>query len=197
MCVLNIVSHAHARTQARNCIKTVLAAAAGVSTDVVFLELTAGSVVVTYEILLASAAAAQTSRDGLVAGPLASSTTLQTALTNQFDADGVTTAPAVEVQALEPPQTLSVADTAASPAPPPSEEEEGSMAIIIIVAAACGLVLGVAVLVCLCKSRRKSDEAGAHVFGKRHKVMQPTSTVVGRAGAGGVHSSHVSVGFSV
>ena len=74
---------------AQESIKAVLAAEAGVSTAAVTLTLTSGSVLVTAEIFVASPAAAETASTDLAKGVLKNSASLETALTEQFEADGV------------------------------------------------------------------------------------------------------------
>ena len=80
----------------------VLAAEAGVTTDAVSLTITSGSVVVAAEIYVADAATATTTSSTLSTGILASASALDTALTAQFTADGLSTA-IVSVEALVAP----------------------------------------------------------------------------------------------
>ena len=80
-------------------IKAVLAAEAGVSTSDVILTITAGSVLVSAEIYVATQAAATTATSDLSTGVLATSASLETALTTQFQTDGVPTA-TLQVQAI-------------------------------------------------------------------------------------------------
>ena len=81
---------------AQESIKAVLAADAGVSTSAVRLTLTAGSVLVAVEIFVASQAAADQASTTLVTGVVSDSASLQTALQQQFEADGLNTSVVVE-----------------------------------------------------------------------------------------------------
>lgn len=76
---------------AKESIKAVVAEGAGVSTSAVELTFTAGSVLVTAEIFVASAAAAETATSDLTTGILKDSTSLETAITTQFKTDGLPT----------------------------------------------------------------------------------------------------------
>jgi len=129
----------------------VLAEGAGVSADAVLLTLTAGSVVVRYEVMLASAADAAASRDSLITGPLATPAALQTALTDRFAADGVDSAPAVEVQALTPPVAVSV------------EADDGDDSGVLFGSIAGGVGGVIAVVVCVALYLRwcKRDKPGS------------------------------------
>ena len=148
---------------ARASIKGVLAEAAGVSADAVSLTLTAGSVVVSYEIIVADATAAATSRDSLVAGPLATPAALQTALVDRFAADGVVSAPAVEVQALTPPQAVSVAT---------GDSQSGSVdtaVLIAIIAGGSGAFMAILCITLFC--RKKGPPATALMHKHPNKSM--------------------------
>ena len=78
-------------TKAQASIRIVLAHEADVHPTAVSLTLTPGSVVVDAEIFVASQAAADSTVDVLATGIMASSAALESALTAQFEADGVST----------------------------------------------------------------------------------------------------------
>ena len=90
-------------------IRTVLAKEAGVSMSAVTLTLTAGSVVVQADIVLATAEGATFAASQLSAGVLASSEALETALNTQFKADGVDATASVEV-IMDAPEVISTRD---------------------------------------------------------------------------------------
>ena len=90
-------------------IKTVLAKEADVSMSAVTLTLTAGSVVVQADIVLATAEGATFAASQLSAGVLASSEALETALNTQFKADGVDATASVEV-IMDAPEVISTRD---------------------------------------------------------------------------------------
>ena len=90
-------------------IKTVLAKEAGVSMSAVTLTLTAGSVVVQADIVLATAEGATFAASQLSAGVLASSEALETALNTQFKADGVDATASVQV-IMDAPEVTSTGD---------------------------------------------------------------------------------------
>ena len=73
-------------------IKQVLATAAGVAVSAVALTLTAGSVIVTATIEVDDASMAASTASALSTGILASASALETALQDQFAADGLSTA---------------------------------------------------------------------------------------------------------
>lgn len=126
---------------AQNSIKTVLAVAANVSADAVSLTLTAGSVVVAYQIIVANAAEAAASRDGLVTGPLATASALQAALTDRFAADRIVSAPVVQVQAITQPRAASVDEASA--------DEADSITLIAIIAGSVGVAIAVGVCIAI------------------------------------------------
>ena len=90
-------------------IRTVLAKEAGVSMSAVTLTLTAGSVVVQADIVLATAEGATFAASQLSAGVLASSEALETALNTQFKADGVDATASVQV-IMDAPEVTSTGD---------------------------------------------------------------------------------------
>ena len=87
-------------------IKRVLAAAASVSESAVTLALTSASVNVAADISVASQAAESTMTTTLTAGILANAASLETALTQQFTNDGLSTAN-LQVEAFTPPASTS------------------------------------------------------------------------------------------
>lgn len=144
---------------ARASIRAVLATAANVSAEAVSLTLTAGSVVVTYEIKVTTAVDAEASRDALVAGPLATPAALETALTEQFEADGVVSAPTVEVQSL----TAPVAEEA-------GEGDDGISSDVLIGVIVGGGVAAIAVVAivvycCCCKNKKAQEPTFAATSG--------------------------------
>ena len=130
----------------RLAIQKVLAAEAGVTTDAVSLTITSGSVVVAAEIYVADAATATTTSSTLSTGILASASALDTALTAQFTADGLSTA-IVSVEALVAP-TVDV----------PSNDDERNVGVLLLrVALAVG---GVAAVVVSVRCYLKKKKAG-------------------------------------
>ena len=98
---------------ARASTRAVLATAAGVNASAVTLTVSAGSVVVTSEIIYESPAAATVSVSAMASGVLASASALQTALSTQFAADGISGA-SLTVEAIMAPPTFTVI----APSPP-------------------------------------------------------------------------------
>ena len=88
---------------AKASIQKVFAEEAGVEASAVALELTSGSVVVSATIYFASQAAADEKGSALAAGILKDEGSLLTALTTQFQSDGVSTTN-LQVEALTSPQ---------------------------------------------------------------------------------------------
>ena len=130
-------------------IKAVLAAGAGVSTSMVTLTLTAGSVVVTAEIFVASAAAAETAANDLSTGVLSDAASLEAALTTQFQADGVDTSVLAVEQITEAPAVASAA---------PSQEAAASSGLSVIIIVGVAAAVGAAVLLAaavLVRKRKK------------------------------------------
>lgn len=128
----------------RSSIKSTLATAAGVSPSNVILTLAAGSVVVTAVITVETQAAATTMSNTLETGILASPAALQSALTAQFQADGVSSA-ALTVQGLTP--AAVAAPTADSAAAFPIGIVIGAVAVVVAL-----LVLAV-VVACMLKKK--------------------------------------------
>jgi hypothetical protein len=121
-------------------IKTVLAREADVSTSAVTLTLTAGSVIVQADIVLATAEGANFASSQLSAGVLASSETLETALNTQFKADGVDATASVQA-IVDAPEVVSTGDD--------SQGVRTSLLVGIVVsgvAVLLGLLFGVCVL---------------------------------------------------
>jgi hypothetical protein len=121
-------------------IKTVLAREADVSTSAVTLTLTAGSVIVQADIVLATAEGANFAASQLSAGVLASSETLETALNTQFKADGVDATASVQA-IVDAPEVVSTGDD--------SQGVRTSLLVGIVVsgvAVLLGLLFGVCVL---------------------------------------------------
>ena len=85
----------------------MLATAAGVNASAVTLTVSAGSVVVTSEIIYESSAAAATGVSAMASGVLASASALQTALSTQFAADGISGA-LLTVEAITAPPTATI-----------------------------------------------------------------------------------------
>ena len=132
-------------------IKAVLAAGAGVSTSMVTLTLTAGSVVVTAEIFVASAAAAETAANDLSTGVLSDAASLEAALTTQFQADGVDTS----VLAVE---QITEAPAVASAAPPQEAAASSGLSVIIIVGVAAAVGAAVLLVVAVLVRKRKKGK---------------------------------------
>ena len=88
--------------KAQGAIKAVLASEANVSTAAVVLSSTAGSVIVTSDIFVESQAAADQKATALASGVFQNATTLETALTKQFTADGVVMNATVEAIITQP-----------------------------------------------------------------------------------------------
>lgn len=92
-------------TEEEDAIKTVLAEEAGVNISAVTLTITAGSVVITAEIVLPSSDDAATATTALSTGVLASADALETALVTQFaESSTSTTCPS---PASSPPRSSS------------------------------------------------------------------------------------------
>ena len=144
-----------ARASERLAIQKVLAAEAGVTTDAVSLTITSGSVVVAAEIYVADAATATTtSSSPLSTGILASASALDTALTAQFTADGLSTA-IVSVEALA--RAVDV----------PSNDDERNVGVLLLrVALAVGGVAAVVVSV-LATSKKKNGAAVRQSLARR------------------------------
>ena len=105
-------------------IVAALAIAANVAHGAVSLSITAGSVVITAEIAVASVAVATTTAQQLSDGILSDASSLDTALTAQFEADGVSTATLTVEQITAAPALVRTADTEElrgiePPGPPP------------------------------------------------------------------------------
>ena len=109
--------------------------------DAVALTLSAGSVVFTADIAVASAAAATSTTSRLANGALKDASTLQSALAAQFQADGVSTA-TLSVEVVAPPGS-----GVAPPTPSPAGLSTGAL-IGIIAGVAVALLLVVVVLYC-------------------------------------------------
>ena len=103
----------------RMSIKRALATEAGVDTGAVALTLTAGSVIVSAEIYVASQADVDSTATTLSTGMLRNAASLESALTTQFASDGVSTA-RLTVQAIVPPSD------AAAPAGDPASNAPAS-----------------------------------------------------------------------
>jgi hypothetical protein len=132
-------------------IQTVLASEAGVTTDAVSLSITSGSVVVAAEIYVADAATAETTSSTLSTGLLASASALDTALTAQFTADGLSTA-VVSVEALVAP-TVDVPSGG-------TEEEGGDDTLVVVVAAVGGVAAVVVGVLCYLKKKKGGGPGG-------------------------------------
>ena len=137
-------------TEEEDAIKTVLAEEAGVNTSAVTLTITAGSVVITAEIVLPSSDDAATATTALSTGVLASADALETALVTQFAEDGLDV-DNLSVASVEPPKIVE----------PEGDSDGLGMGVLIgiIVGGIAGAgILAVAVMI-MCK--RKSGSVSA------------------------------------
>jgi len=140
-------------------IRAVLASEVGVATAAVQLHLAAGSVLVAAEIIVASVSAADAAISTLSAGVLASADALQTALTAQFEADGVSTATLVVEEITQAPQ-LPLSSTMTPAAATATSDEDNSLLLAGVVGAAlggcaCALCALVLAIVAICRQRRR------------------------------------------
>jgi hypothetical protein len=113
-------------------IKTMLAKVTGVSSNAIRLSLASGSVVVTAEVFVESLDAAEAGANALATGIMASSSSLETALTSQFESDGVSTT------------TLSVEGVTMAPAASAASTEAGGGCGV---GCSVGIVFGIGPLV--------------------------------------------------
>jgi hypothetical protein len=136
-------------------IKTVIAAAAGVSPSAISLVVTPGSVVVTFEIEVASPAMAAASTSALQASIFASAPALETALTSQFETDGL---PAKNLAVTQITQAPAVVVTQTS-APEGGDGDNLGLMVALIIMAASTLVLALMMAGIISKER-----AGEPIF---------------------------------
>ena len=132
-------------------IKTVLAKEADVSMSAVTLTLTAGSVIVQADIVLATAEGANFAASQLSAGVLASSETLETALNTQFKADGVDATASVQA-IVDAPEVVSTGDD--------SQGVRTSLLVGIVVSGVA-VLLGLLVGVCALWRKQRKNTGGA------------------------------------
>ena len=137
-------------TEEEDAIKTVLAEEAGVNTSAVTLTITAGSVVITAEIVLPSSDDAATATTALSTGVLASAAALETALVTQFVEDGLSV-DNLSVASVEPPKIVE---------PEGADSDglgKGGLIGIIVGGLAGAGILALAVVSMCCKRNQKSS----------------------------------------
>ena len=123
------------KSRSRRC--SPYADGAGVSTSAVTLTLTAGSVLVSAEIFVASEAAAATASSDLSTGVLKDASSLKTALTTQYTSDGLDATSLAVEEITTAPAAVSIE--------PDEEEEESSVPITAVLGVAAALCIGVAI----------------------------------------------------
>ena len=117
-------------------IKNVLAAAAGVATNAVTLEILAASVIINAEIIMTSQAQASNAAAPMATGIFSSETALQAALVEAYEEEGLD-ADSLVVEAITTAPAAQVASTSAT------GEGMSGMAIAWIVVAAVVVLLAV------------------------------------------------------
>ena len=154
-------------------IKKVLATEADVSTAAVRLTLTAGSVLIAAEIFFATQSGANFAASTLSTGVVATATSLETAINEQFAADGLGSWVSVQ-QLLSAPQAIIEGAT--------SEESSSGAGVIVVIVGAGGGVGAVVLLVCLCAMRRRGKSSGAAIApAPRPKAVSASTPVMSMA----------------
>ena len=154
-------------------IKTVLAKEAGVSMSAVTLTLTAGSVVVQADIVLATVEGATFAASQLSAGVLASSEALETALNTQFEADGVEATASVQA-IVDAPEVLSTGD----------DSQGGDTSLLVgIIGLGVAAVLGLSGVCVLWRKQRKNiggalEQSAGAIVANEAPVMELMPTLV-------------------